>query len=311
MLRRRRVALAATASSVLVAGALTAAALTVTSGTARAAAADQCYGSGSPVSCGWTANDPVTVDYPTSLGLWATTTPAGLTVTLTYDVTCINTSGTASTGLKTTTSTGSPVTITIPDTAPSFCTVAATATVPGTYATGSSPTPTTTATATPTPTATLTEAALNFQVDATSSATASPTATTTTSSPTTYSNLVTGFGNMCMDDTAHSSAERTAVSIWRCNDTDPAQNFSYWGSELRTNGLCVNVKGNGKSGSKLILWQCNGAANEIFIRKGSEWVEKADNYKLCIDDPAYSTRGGTQLMVYTCNNGSNQHWSKP
>src|ERR1700690_2565307 len=135
MLRRRRVALAATASSVLVAGGLTAAALTVTSGTARAATADQCDGTGSPVSCGWTANDPVTVDYPTSLGLWATTTPAGLTVTLTYDVTCINTSGTASTGLKTTTSTGSPVTITIPDTAPSFCTVAATATVPGTYAT--------------------------------------------------------------------------------------------------------------------------------------------------------------------------------
>ena len=128
MLRRRRVALAATASSVLVAGALTAAVLTVASGTARAAAADQCYGTGSPVSCGWTANDPVTVNYPTSLGLWATTTPAGLTVTLTYQVTCINSTGaTASTGLKTTTSTGSPVTITIPDTAPTFCTVAATA----------------------------------------------------------------------------------------------------------------------------------------------------------------------------------------
>jgi hypothetical protein len=48
MLRRRRVALAATASSVLVAGALTAAVLTVASGTARAAAADQCYGTGQP-----------------------------------------------------------------------------------------------------------------------------------------------------------------------------------------------------------------------------------------------------------------------
>jgi hypothetical protein len=251
----------------------------------------------------------VTIDYPTSIGLWATTTPAGLTVTLDYDVSCISTSGNATTGAKVTTSTGSPVSITIPDTDPTSCTVLATATVPGTYATGSSPTPTTTATATATPT--LAAAALNFQIDATSSTAASPTVSTTTSSATTYSNLVSGYGNMCMDDTAHSAAERTAVTIWRCNDTDPAQNFSYWGSELRTNGLCVNVKGNGKSGSKLILWQCNGAANEIFIRRGSEWVEKAHNYTLCIDDPAYSTRGGTQLTVYTCNNGANQHWARP
>jgi hypothetical protein len=40
-------------------------------------------------------------------------------------------------------------------------------------------------------------------------------------------------------------------------------------------------------------------------------VEKANSYKLCIDDPAFSTKGGTQLMVYTCNNGANQHWTEP
>ena len=32
---------------------------------------------------------------------------------------------------------------------------------------------------------------------------------------------------------------------------------------------------------------------------------------LCLDDPAYSTKNGTQLTVYTCNNGANQHWSLP
>jgi hypothetical protein len=150
---------------------------------------------------------------------------------------------------------------------------------------------------------------LNFQVSYASWAGSTPTAaaSSTTAAPV---NQVRGFDGMCMDDTNNSSAARTSVQIWRCN-SGQAQSWTYWGSELRIHGMCVNAKGNGKSGSKLILWQCTGAANEIFIHRGSEWVEKANGYKLCIDDPAYSTRGGTQLMVYTCNNGSNQHWTEP
>jgi ricin-type beta-trefoil lectin protein len=310
MVRRRRIALAATASSVLVAGTLTALALAVTSGSAGAAPSQQCSGTGSPVTCGWTSANPIDIALPTAIGLWARATPSSLTVVLSYDVTCYNSSGSASTGPKTVTQEngGAPYAITLPDVNPNVCDVVASATLPGdTYVSGSATaTPTSTATPTPTPTV----AALSFQVTDTSSASASPTATTTTSASTT-SNLVSGYGNMCMDDTGHSSAERTAVTIWRCNSSDPAQNFSYWGSELRTNGMCVNAKGNGASGSKLILWPCTGSANEIFIRRGSEWVEKANNYKLCIDDPAYSTRGGTQLIVYTCHNSSNQHWAEP
>jgi hypothetical protein len=105
---------------------------------------------------------------------------------------------------------------------------------------------------------------------------------------------------------------RAKVQIWNCNNTDPAQSLTYWGSELKHNGLCLNAKGNGKSGSKIILWSCTGAANEIWIhRSNGEFVEKANGYKLCLDDPGYSTRNGTQLAVYACNNGPNQRWSKP
>ena len=38
---------------------------------------------------------------------------------------------------------------------------------------------------------------------------------------------------------------------------------------------------------------------------------RAHGNTLCLDDPGYSTKNGTQLIVYTCNNGSNQHWSLP
>jgi hypothetical protein len=42
-----------------------------------------------------------------------------------------------------------------------------------------------------------------------------------------------------------------------------------------------------------------------------EYVLKGNGGRLCLDDPGYSTRNGTQLVVYTCNNGANQHWSLP
>ena len=48
-------------------------------------------------------------------------------------------------------------------------------------------------------------------------------------------------------------------------------------------------------------------ANEIWSRKASgEYVLKANG--LCLDDPAYSTRNGTQLIVYTCKDTASQRW---
>ena len=67
MVRRRRIALAATASSVLVAGALTALALAVTSGSAGAAPSQQCSGTGTPVTCGWTSANPIDIALPLCL----------------------------------------------------------------------------------------------------------------------------------------------------------------------------------------------------------------------------------------------------
>jgi hypothetical protein len=32
---------------------------------------------------------------------------------------------------------------------------------------------------------------------------------------------------------------------------------------------------------------------------------------LCLDDPAFSKKNGTQVIVYYCNSGANQKWSLP
>ena len=123
---------------------------------------------------------------------------------------------------------------------------------------------------------------------------------------------VHGFGGACLDDKGNSAAERAKVEIWACNPSDAAQGWTYSGSELKIHSLCVNARGSGKSGSPVILWVCDGAPNEIWLHKsGGEYVLKANGYKLCLDDPGYSTKNGTQLIVYACRNTANQHWSLP
>jgi len=312
MQRRRRIALAATASSVLVAGALTALALTVTASSARADGVTSCTGTGSPVACTLTS---VTVNDPSDIYLQATYSPSAGGVVITYSISCtLNGVTQTVSSTSTTPYTTSPAWVfpTIQPANPTSCTVTATASVPGTTLTASTASPS----ASPTPVlGTLT---LNIDDDpntaatatATATASASPSATATASASAVHQ--VHGFGGRCVDDFGNSSSKRTKIGIWTCSSSDAAQGWTYSGDELKIHGMCVNAKGNGKSGSKIILWTCNGSSNEIWIHKSDQEYElKVNGYKLCLDDPAYSTKNGTQLMVYTCNNGPNQHWSLP
>ena len=60
------------------------------------------------------------------------------------------------------------------------------------------------------------------------------------------------------------------------------------------------------------LFTAARGADEIWTHLANgELVLKANGGKYCLDDPAYSTRNGTQLIVYTCKDSTNQRWSKP
>ena len=123
------------------------------------------------------------------------------------------------------------------------------------------------------------------------------------------SHEIKGYGGKCADDTGNSFAVRAKVQIWSCVN-DAAQQWSFTGGELKHGSLCMNDQGNKGNGGHVILWNCNGASNEVWKHtSSSEYVLKSNG--LCLDDPAYSTRNGTQLDVYRCHDGSNQHWSLP
>ena len=123
---------------------------------------------------------------------------------------------------------------------------------------------------------------------------------------------VKGSGGKCVDDKGNSSANRAEVVIWSCSGSDQAENWKYSSNELSHNGKCLNDKGDGGSGSKVILYSCNGGSNEKWSElSNGELKLQAHGGTLCLDDPRSSTTNGTQLIVYTCKDSANQKWSLP
>jgi hypothetical protein len=285
----KRMAIATAAFGVVVAGTVTG--LALTGGVAKAGQITSCAGSGSPVSC--TVTD-VAISQPTSVELNAEASASGLAVELKWTTSCVLNGTTTNNSGDDNLTTPAWDVLNLNVTDPDTCSVTATATLTGTTSSSTGPT-------------------LTLNVDANQpSASPTPSSSTSSSPVTTTVHQSRGFASKCIDDSGNSKSERAKVQIWTCSKTDQAQNWSYSGSELHHGSLCLNAKGNGAQGSKLILWPCTGAANEIFIHHtNGEWVEKANGSKYCIDDPGYSTKNGTQLIVYTCHNSLNQHWTMP
>jgi Ricin-type beta-trefoil lectin domain len=286
----KRMTIATAAFGVVVAGTLTG--LALTGGTAKAGGISSCSGSGSPVSC---AISGAVITQPVTIELNAESSPSGLPVELKWSTSCtLNGTTTGNSGDdKLTTPAWDALAMNVTD--PDQCTVTATATLTGTTSSSTGPTLT-----------------LNLDSNQNTPSASPSTSTSSAGSTGSTAHQSHGFDGTCLDDKGNSSSLRATVQIWRCNPADKAQNWSYTHSELRHGNLCLNAKGNGKRGSKLILWSCTGSANEIWIhRSNGEMVEKANGYQLCINDPRYSTKNGTQLIVYACQNTPNEHWSVP
>jgi hypothetical protein len=138
----------------------------------------------------------------------------------------------------------------------------------------------------------------------------SPSPSPTTSSPPPPTGApIRGFAGKCVDDFRNSTADRNKIDIWDCNGT-AAQRFTFTSNgELQVHGKCIDDQAFGHSGTKVILFTCNGGSNQRWIHTGGSYVLVFRH--LCLDDPAFSTTNGTQLVVWSCNNGANQKWSLP
>jgi hypothetical protein len=122
---------------------------------------------------------------------------------------------------------------------------------------------------------------------------------------------IVGYANLCVDDAGNSTAPRSKVETWACNG-GPAQQWTFSHGELMHSGMCLNDKATGGNNTPVVLYTCNGALNELWTHNvHGEYVLKARNGTLCLDDPAYSKKNGTKLVVYTCQATANQTWTLP
>jgi hypothetical protein len=310
----RRLVVCAAATGLLAAGAVTA---SVEYAHAQSEV-DYCIGaSDNSYDCTVTAtvSDPGSI----TVGVTDDSSPAYEEVMVSVTtLSCTDSTGTTTEPASSTEGT-TPVTdnvVPLPATADGQCTVTATIELVPPYGTtgaaydeclntAASPSPV--ATPNPTPTTTPPACPTEFTATLDDTSAASP-------SPSTGGAVhpVKGYSGKCLDDKGNSSANRAAVVIWACSGSDQAENWQFTSSEFKHNGKCLNDQGNGGSGTKVILWTCNGGANEKWseLANGEIRLHSHSN-KLCLDDPAYSTKNGTQLIVYSCKDSSNQKWKLP
>jgi hypothetical protein len=282
-----------------VTGLLAAGAVSATMEVAHANFANLCDGSGTAPSCTVTG----TIPSPAAITVNVTDTGnASEQVTVTWNISCTDNSGTASepqNGATGTTPFGVEL-VPLPVTADGQCNVSAVVNLP------TSETSSSTFKATPF------EAVLNYTPSTSPTATATPTPTPTSSSTAPAVHPIKGYDGKCVDDRRNSSANRAEIIIWTCSSTDQAQNWTFSNGELQHNGKCMNDQGNGGIRSKVILYTCNGASNEKWSELANgELMLKSHGGTLCLDDPHYSTTNRTQLIVYTCKDSANQRWELP
>ena len=280
MHRSWRLGLYAFTTSLLTAGGIVAG-LSV----AHANGSASCSGSGTDASC----TVAETITQPTSVSVHARATVNG-DATFAWSASCTSGSQTKTSSGGATAQTPATDSVTLPFASPDSCTVSATVTLPTTDATNT----------------------LNVDMVFTGTVSASPSPSASSPAPPPPVHVFKGYGGKCLDDQGNGAADRTRIIIWTCNARDQAQGWAYRGGELIHNGKCANDQRSGGKGSKVILYACNGASNEIWTHLANgELVLKANGGRYCLDDPAYSTSNGTQLIVWTCKDSANQRWYQP
>lgn len=140
------------------------------------------------------------------------------------------------------------------------------------------------------------------------SSSATPSPSTSASPP----GLVKGYAGKCLDDAGNSRSKGAKAVIWSCSTKDHAEQWTLVGGQLRLNGLCLSSRGDATNGTAVILYTCNQSWGEIWAhQKNGSVANKEQDWALCLTDPKYAKKNGTQLILATCRNTANQHWSVP
>lgn len=116
--------------------------------------------------------------------------------------------------------------------------------------------------------------------------------------------------NRCLDVPNQSQTSGTQLALWDCNSGANQQWTLTSARQLQVYGnRCLDPGSPGTSGSRAIISNCTGAAGQQWNLNADGTVTNAQS-GLCLDATGAGTANGTAVIVWTCNGGNNQKWTR-
>lgn len=116
--------------------------------------------------------------------------------------------------------------------------------------------------------------------------------------------------NRCLDVPNQSQTSGTQLALWDCNSGANQQWTLTSARQLQVYGnRCLDPGSPGTSGSRAIISNCTGAAGQQWNLNADGTVTTAQS-GLCLDATGAGTANGTAVIVWTCNGGNNQKWTR-
>ncbi|MGK3200998.1 ricin-type beta-trefoil lectin domain protein [Amycolatopsis sp. MEPSY49] len=122
---------------------------------------------------------------------------------------------------------------------------------------------------------------------------------------------ITGIGGKCLDVSAASTANGTAIQLYDCNGTNAQQWTVGSDGSLQALGKCLDVTSAGTAnGTTVQLWDCNGSTAQKWTANAAKNLVNTGSGK-CLDATGNSSANGTRLQIWTCASTANQQWTLP
>ena len=119
---------------------------------------------------------------------------------------------------------------------------------------------------------------------------------------------ITGVAGKCVDVSGASSADGSKIQLWSCHG-GTNQQWTRSGNTLRTLGKCMGVTGTA-DGSLVQLSTCTGSGGQNWAAAANGSLVNQQSGK-CLDANSGSSADGTQLIIWSCHDGTNQRWTLP
>ncbi|GHJ46916.1 hypothetical protein Cs7R123_42580 [Catellatospora sp. TT07R-123] len=123
--------------------------------------------------------------------------------------------------------------------------------------------------------------------------------------------LASALTGKCLDDNAASRTNGSHIQSRSCNASDAQRVHLSGDGTLRIYNRCVDVSGGTGNGALIVLWDCNGGANQQWTYDQGTGALRNPQAGRCLDIPNSSTTDGVQLQLFDCNSSNAQRWSLP